>query len=79
MSGCRIQNNKFDSSLEKHSAVEQSPKKFKLDDTLEDSCEVVHFDDLGNVKLNQFVTVTGKVIILGVPICNFLSIAVLCK
>ena len=46
----------------KYSAVEQSPKKFKLDDTLEDSCEVVHLDDLGNVKVNQFVTVIGKVI-----------------
>ena len=60
-------NNKFDSSLEimelgKHSTVEQSPKKLNLDDTNEDSCEVVHLDDFDFVKVNQFVTVVGKAI-----------------
>lgn len=71
LSGCRIQNNKFDSSLEimagRQSAVEQSPKKFKLDESsesplLEDGCKAVPLDELRNVKANQFVTVVGKVI-----------------
>lgn len=74
---CKIQNNKMDStSLEilanKFSSAEQSPKKFKVDENSlfqeEDVADkIIPLSDVPKVKVNQVITVLGKILSIGHP------------
>ena len=66
---CRIKPGKFDSALEvtasHHTEVATSPKKFKLDLSLQGSMKPVPLDELQSLSANQHVCVTGKVTRIG--------------
>ena len=64
---CKIQEGKFDSNLEivtsKHTKVESSPKKFKVDDTSEASgVPDITIDEVVQLTVNQVINVVGKVV-----------------
>ena len=70
---CRVQEGKFgDGALEivasKHTRVEGSPKKFKLD-TVKEGCNAVEVkvEEVAKLSVNQHITVVGKVVKVGVP------------
>ena len=63
---CRVKPGKFDSSLEvvtsSNTEVEISPKKFKLDPTLQESAMATSLDEVHTISVNQLINVSEKVI-----------------